>query len=260
MILASFCSEWRKLRRPTLFWSTIGGLAVAASLFVVLLFTQSQEHGGGGVPSLGALAEPNGLMVGVGRASILLGIVAFGISAAQVAQEYSQGTLRQLLVRQPRRVPLLLGKLLAVVSFLLVTLVVASAASFVVAVIAAHLRHVPVNAWFSSAGIGDLLRGLVNLALGVVGFAALGFAVGQLVRSAVFAVIIGFAWLLPIEGVITRIFPSSARLLPGASLSSLAEGGNSTDGYRLALVVGSSYLVVATIAALVDFSRRDITT
>jgi ABC-2 type transport system permease protein len=204
-------------------------------------------------------------MVGVGRASILLGIVAFGISAAQVAQEYSQGTLRQLLVRQPRRVPLLLGKLLAVVSFLLVTLVVASAASFVVAVIAAHLRHVPVNAWFSSAGIGDLLRGLVNLALGVVGFAALGFAalgfaVGQLVRSAVFAVIIGFAWLLPIEGVITRIFPSSARLLPGASLSSLAEGGNSTDGYRLALVVGFAYLVVATIAALVDFSRRDITT
>jgi hypothetical protein len=29
--------------------------------------------------------------------------VAFGIAASQVASEYSLGTLRQLLIRQPRR-------------------------------------------------------------------------------------------------------------------------------------------------------------
>jgi ABC-2 type transport system permease protein len=259
VIFASFRSEWRKLRRPTLFWSTIGGLAVAASLFVVLLFAQSQEDGGGGVPSLIALSKPNGLMVGVGRASILLGIVAFGVAAAQVAQEYSQGTLRQLLVRQPRRATLLFGKLLGVVFFLLVALVVAAAVAFVVAIVAAHARHVPVHAWFSSAGIGDLLRGLANLAIAVIGFSTLGFAVGQFVRSAVFAVIIGFAWLLPIEGVITRIVPSAARVLPGSVLGSLAEGGNGDVGYRLALIVGLAYLVAATLAALIDFSRRDVT-
>jgi ABC-type transport system involved in multi-copper enzyme maturation permease subunit len=259
VILASFRSEWRKLRRPTLFWSTIGGLAAAASMFVVLLFSQSQERGGGGVPSLVALAKPNGLMVGVGRASILLGIVAFGIAAAQVAQEYSQGTLRQLLVRQPRRSTLLFGKLLGVVSFLLIALVIASAAAFVVAVLAAHIRQVSVHAWFSGAGIGDLLRGLANLAIAVIGFSTLGFAVGQFVRSAVFAVIIGFAWLLPIEGIIIRIVPSAARVLPGSALDSLAEGGNGGVGYRLALIVGIVYLVVATLAALVDFSRRDVT-
>jgi ABC-2 type transport system permease protein len=259
VILAAFRSEWRKLRRPTLFWTTIGGLAAAASLFVILLFSQSQEHGGGGVPSLVALAQPNGLMVGVGRASILLGIVAFGLAAAQVAQEYSQGTLRQLLVRQPRRATLWFGKLLGVVSFLVVALVVASAAAFVVAVLAAQARHVSLHAWFSGAGIGDLLRGFVNLAIAVIGFSALGFAIGQFVRSAVFAVIIGFAWLLPIEGVITRIVPSAARVLPGSALGSLAEGGNGDVGYRLALVVGLAYLVVAIAAALVDFSRRDVT-
>jgi ABC-2 type transport system permease protein len=259
VIFAAFRSEWRKLRRPTLFWPTIGGLAIAASLFVVLLFAQSEEHGGGGVPSLIALSKPNGLMIGVGRASILLGIVAFGVAAAQVAQEYSQGTLRQLLVRQPRRATLLIGKLLGVVSFLLVALVVASAAAFVVAVVAAHARHVPVHAWFSSAGVGDLFRGLGNLAIAVVGFSTLGFAVGQFVRSAVFAVILGFAWLLPIEGIITRIVPSAARVLPGSALGSLAEGGNGTVGYRAALLVGLVYGVVAIVAALVDFVRRDVT-
>jgi ABC-2 type transport system permease protein len=259
MILASFRSEWRKLRRPTLFWSTIGGLGAAASMFVVLLFTQSQAHGGGGVPSLASLAQPNGLMIGVGRASILLGIVAFGIAAAQVAQEYSLGTFRQLLVRQPRRGTLLFGKLLGVISFLLVALVAASAVAFAVAIVAAHARHLSVHAWFSGPGIADLLRGLGNLALGVIGFSTLGFAIGQFVRSAVFAVIIGFAWLLPIEGVITRIVPSAARVLPGSALGSLAEGGNSDVDYRLALVVGLIYLVAATMAALVDFARRDVT-
>jgi ABC-2 type transport system permease protein len=259
VILASFRSEWRKLRRPTLLWSTIGGLAAAASLFVVLLFVQSRTHGGGGVPSLEALARPDGLMVGVGRASILLGVVAFGIAASQIAQEYSLGTLRQLLVRQPRRTMLLSGKYLAVVSFLLVALIIASGAAFAVAVFAAHARHVPVGAWFSGAGIGDLLRGLGNLAIAVIGFSTLGFALGQFVRSAVFAVIIGFAWLLPIEGVIVRIIPSAARVLPGSVLGSLAEGGNVGVGYRVAFAVGAVYVVVAALAALVDFSRRDVT-
>lgn len=34
-------------------------------------------------------------------------------------------------------------------------------------------------------------------------------ALGQFVRSAVFAVIIGFAWLVAIENIVTRIVPSA---------------------------------------------------
>jgi ABC-type transport system involved in multi-copper enzyme maturation permease subunit len=176
-----------------------------------------------------------------------------------VAQEYSQGTFRQLLVRQPRRVTLLFGKLLGVVSFLLLAVAIASAAGFVVALVAAHFRHLSVHAWFSGTGIGDLLRGFANLAFAVVGFSILGFAVGEFIRSAVFAVIIGFTWLVPIEGVIARIVPSAARVLPGSVLDSLAEGGNVSVGYRLSLCVGLAYLAAATLAALVDFARRDVT-
>ena len=117
MIWAAFTSEWTKLRRRTLLLSTFIGLAAAASLFVILLFSQAPATGdGGGLPSLQQLARPNGLIVGVTRATMLLGIVAFGIAAAQTASEYSLGTLRQLLVRQPRRVTLLAGKMLGVVT------------------------------------------------------------------------------------------------------------------------------------------------
>ncbi|HEX4081808.1 MAG TPA: ABC transporter permease, partial [Acidimicrobiales bacterium] len=163
MIWAAFRSEWIKLRRPSLLVSTIVGLAAAASLFVVLLFAQAPARGGS--PSLTTLARPDGLVQGVDRVAVLLGIVAFGIAAAQIAGEYSLGTLRQLLVRQPRRLVLLAGKLLGIVSFLVLALVVAAGAAMVVALVAAHARHVATAAWFTPTGIGDLLRELGDLTL-----------------------------------------------------------------------------------------------
>ncbi len=126
MIVAAFRSEWVKLKRRNLLVGTYVGLAVAASLFAVLLFAQAPATGGGDLPSLVQLAKPNGLIHGVNRAAVLLGIVAFGIAATQIASEYSLGTLRQLLVRQPRRPILLAGKFLAVLTFMLGAVVFAS--------------------------------------------------------------------------------------------------------------------------------------
>ena len=44
--------------------------------------------------SLTELAQPDGLAHGLNRAAILLGIVAFGMAAAQIAGEYGLGTRR----------------------------------------------------------------------------------------------------------------------------------------------------------------------
>ena len=131
MIWAAFTSEWTKLRRRTLLLSTFLGLAAAASLFVILMFSQASANGG--IVTLHQLARPNGLVIGVARASMLLGVVAFGIAASQVASEYSLGTLRQLLVRQPRRAVLLVGKMLGVITFLVLALCFAGVVAFVVA-------------------------------------------------------------------------------------------------------------------------------
>jgi ABC-2 type transport system permease protein len=259
MILSAFTSEWTKLRRATLLLSTIAGLSAAASIFVVLLFSQSNDAGGGGVPSLGQLAKPNGLVVGVDRAAILLGVVAFGIASAQIASEYSLGTLRQLLIRQPRRSVLLIGKLLGVVSFLLLVLLAASVVAFVAALIAAHARQVPTAAWFSATGITDLLRALGDIALAVIGFSILGIAIGEFVRSAVFAVIIGLAWLLPVEGAIARIAPSTAEWLPGQALGSIASGGAVGMPFATEVAVGAGYVAAALALTFWLFARRDVT-
>lgn len=257
MMWAAFTSEWTKLRRPTLFLSTFLGLAAAASLFVVLMFSQASPNGG--IVSLHQLAQPNGLVIGVARAAMLLGVVAFGIAASQVASEYSLGTLRQLLVRQPRRTVLLAGKMLGVITFLVLALCFAAVVALIVAVVAARTRGVSTSAWFTGTGLGDLFRELGDLVLATIGYSVLGMALGQFVRSAVFAVIVGFAWLIAVENIITRIVPSTQQWLPGASILAVASGGGEAVSYRHGLILGAVYLIVAIAAAMTVFRRSDVT-
>ncbi|HXL89981.1 MAG TPA: ABC transporter permease [Streptosporangiaceae bacterium] len=257
MMWGAFTSEWTKLRRPTLFFSTFLGLAFAASLFVILMFSQATATGG--LVTLHQLARPNGLVIGVARASMLLGVVAFGIAASQVASEYSLGTLRQLLVRQPRRAVLLAGKMLGTITFLVLALCFAAVVALIVAVVAAQSRHVPTSAWFTGTGLGDLFRELGDLALATIGYSILGMALGQFVRSAVFAVIVGFAWLVAVENIVTRIVPSTEQWLPGASITAVASGGVEGVGYAHGMILGAVYVVVAVAAAMTVFLRRDVT-
>jgi ABC-2 type transport system permease protein len=257
MMWAAFSSEWTKLRRPTLLLSTFLGLAFAASLFVVLMFSQATANGG--IVTLHQLAQPNGLVIGVARASMLLGVVAFGIAASQVASEYSLGTLRQLLVRQPRRAVLLAGKMLGTITFLVTALCFAAVVALIVAVAAAQSRNVPTSAWFTGTGLGDLFRELGDLTLATIGYSILGIALGQFVRSAVFAVIVGFAWLIAVENIITRIVPSTEQWLPGASITAVASGGVEGVGYAHGMLLGALYVIVATAAAMTVFVRSDVT-
>src|SRR5581483_5557659 len=128
-----------------------------------------------------------------------------------------------------------------------------------VAVAMAHVRHVPVGAWFSATGIGDLTRSLGELVLAVIGFATLGLAVGLFLRSSVFAVIVGFAYLVPVEQVIQRIIPATGRWLPGQLLVAVGQGGNTSTSMGRALLLSAVYLVIIGGACLFTFLRRDVT-
>jgi ABC-2 type transport system permease protein len=261
MIFNAFCSEWIKLRRRTMLFGVFGGLCAAASFFVILLFTQAAAVGPGSadLPSLQVLAQPNGLIHGVNRVVILLGIVAFGVAAFQIASEYSLGTLRQLLVRQPRRWALLGGKYLGVVSFVVAAVIAASVVAGAVAVVMAHARHVPVGAWFGLTGVKDLTGALGELVLSTAGFATLGLAVGLFLRSAVFAVIVGFAYLIAIENIVGRLLPATSKWLPGQLLLGVGQGGNATASFPRAVVLSGVYLVIVALVTTYAFTRRDVT-
>jgi len=261
VIVDAFRSEWVKLRRPNLLFGTYGALTVAAAMFTALVFTQARHgaEGDSGLPSIEELARPNGLIHGLTRAAVLLGIVAFGLAAAQIASEYSLGTLRQLLVRQPRRALLLVGKVVAVITFLAGAVVIAAVGAGLVAIVMAHLRHIPTAAWSSSTGLADMTRALGDMLLAVVGYVILGTAAGIALRSSVAAVVIGFAYLLPVENVITAIVNGSARWLPGQSLEAVAGGGMAGVHYSGALLLTAVYVGIAAVGGLYPFVKRDVT-
>jgi ABC-2 type transport system permease protein len=261
VIFNAFCSEWIKLRRRTMVLGVVGGLCAAASFFVILLFTQAAAVGPGSadLPSLEVLAQPNGLIHGVDGVVVLLGIVAFGVAAFQIASEYSLGTLRQILVRQPRRWALLTGKYLGVLSFVVAAVIAASVVAGAVAVVMAHVRHVPVGAWFGLTGVKDLTGALGELVLSTAGFATLGLAVGLFLRSAVFAVIVGFAYLIAIENIVGRLLPATSKWLPGQLLLGVGQGGNATTSFPRAIVLSGVYLVVVALVTTYAFTRRDVT-
>jgi len=253
-------SEWVKLRRRRfLYGSLIAIVGVVLLSTVVAIAGARRSPGAHGALTLVALGEPSGLARGLAGSDILLGAVALAIAAAQFGSEFAHGTLRNLLVREPRRTVLMAGKCLAVLSFLLVALAVASTVAIVAAFAAAHLRHVPTTGWTSGAGMSQLGVAIGDLAISVSGFAAVGMVLGVLLRSSVVAIATGLALLLPVETILVSAIPGTARWLPGQMLSAIAEGGTPSVPFAAALATVVAYLAVAIVATMTTFVRRDVT-
>jgi len=255
-------SEWVKLRRKGLLAGAYLGLAGAATLVTTLVFNRAGRRGprgGESVITLARLAQADGLVFAVRRAAPLLGVVTLSVAAAQVALEYSQGTLRSVLVREPRRLRLLAGKYVAVLTFTVGAVLVAAIASGATAFGMAHTRSISTSAWTSSTGLHDNAQALGDALLAIVGYTTLGVALGTVMRSPVAAVVIGLAYLLAFDNILAAIVTDAARWLPGQLLDALARGGNDTASFASAAWTLAAYLTVAGAVAALLFARRDVT-
>lgn len=264
-MIRSFLSEWVKLRRPGMILGGAGTIVGFAILTVVLSLTTAsatptdQEGPGGGV-TLAQLAASDGLAVILASAATFIGVVALSVFATSIASEYSQGTLRNLLVRQPRRVRLLAGKTLALASFTTLAVVVAGIAAVATALLVAPTQDVSTAAWFTSAGWTALAGGLGNLLVATLGWGLLGGLLGLVLRAPAAAVGVGLAWALPGELLVTAAWSDGARWLPGQLLDTLAQGGTTAVTYGSAGLVLALYGVLATVAGTTLFARRDVAT
>lgn len=266
----AFLASWTKLRRPALLWGTYGALAVLSSLITTLIFvnagrTAIAPRGGRGGPpgqgttTLASLAHSSGLLTGISSSVMLIGVVALCVAASQIAGEYSQGTLRTLLIRRPQRLQLLAGTWAALVTFMVGAVALAAVASGATALIAAQARGVDTSAWFTGDGVTGSLQTLGESALAIAGYTTLGAALGSILRAPVVAVAVAIGWLLPIEGILGSVIDGSTRWLPGSLLTAIASGGTATIALGAALVTTAAYLAVAMGTAGVLFKRRDVT-
>jgi ABC-type transport system involved in multi-copper enzyme maturation permease subunit len=192
-----------------------------------------------------------------------LGIIALCVFAAQTAQEYTYGTLRNLLVRQPGRLRILIGKFIAMKLFALVMIVLAAIVSIGASVILAPGAKVPTDLWFGADGRHAIFTTFINVIISVIGFGTIGMVLGLLLRSPISAISIGVLWLLIVENLLIAVKNSLQNWLPGAQLSAIATGGAPTRSatgieYSHALLVGGIYVGIAVTIASILFVRRDV--
>lgn len=269
-MLRSFKSEMRKLLRGPLVMGVAGSMAALTTLATFLVFATAEGGGTAEVPrgidgspefaarSAAALAASSGLVEGVNLATLFIGVIAVVVVAWKVAGEFDKGTIRNLLTRQPNRVRLLGGKLLALWVFVAAAAMAAVVVSIGSAILVGPIYAVDTSAWFTTSGAEAVASTTADLVIAVVGYAAIGALLGIVMRSAAPAIGIALAWLLPVESLLARFTDTAGDWLPGQVFSDLAAGGPEL-GYTRALTVTLGYAAVAIIASLALFKWRDVT-
>ena len=257
-----FRAEWRKLRRPTLFIGTMlasaGLTGLVTSLLFLLIASQQGNSDRGNMISREILQLPSGLTIGFSNAAGLLGIVALCVFAAQTAQEYTYGTLRNLLVRQPRRLQLLLGKYVSMASFAIVMVILAAIVSMSLAFGLSGKAKVATDAWITSDALQELAKTFGNVLLSVIAFGTIGMILGLLLRSPISAISLGVIWLLIVENILVAVKSSLGTWMPGILISTIAVGGTDDISYTHSITMVTIYLVVSTAIVVTLFKRRDV--
>lgn len=255
-------AEWRKLRRPTLFFGTIGAALFFTGLTTTFLYLMIDSQRGnsdrGRQVSREVLNLASGSVYGFASMGGLLGIIALCVFAAQTAQEYTYGTFRNLLVRQPGRIRILLGKLIAMKLFALILVAIAAIVSISLSYYLSDRAKVSTELWFTSAGYHAIAQTLLNVAISVIYFGIMGMILGLFLRSPISAISIGVLWMLIIENLLGAVKPVLLKWMPGNQFTTIAQGGSTTVSYSHALTLGSLYVLVGAIIATVLFTRRDV--
>ena len=255
-------AEWRKLRRPTLFLGTIGAALFFTGLTSTFLYLMIDSAGGnsdrGRQVSRGVLELSGGSVYAFASVGGLLGIIALCVFAAQTAQEYTYGTLRNLLVRQPGRVRLLFGKLIAMKFFALLMIAISAAVSIGISYFLSDRAKVSTNLWFTSDGFHEIGKTLLNVTISVIYFGIIGMVLGLLLRSPISAISIGVLWILIIENLLGAVKPVFLKWMPGNQLTTIAQGGSPDLSFTHALTLGTAYVFIGAIVATVLFTRRDV--
>jgi ABC-2 type transport system permease protein len=259
-MIRSFKAELVKLRRRRVAVVAIGGalaFAVIASTAVFLSATETEGADRGA--TIASLSEAGGATEAFALGVSFTGLVVLTLFIANFAGEFSQGTIRTLLMRQPRRLGLLAGKMAALLTFVAAVLALAELFTIGASAAIAPSQDIATDSWFGLDALAQAAGDYATSLVGVASWALLGMAIAVFVRSIPVALGIGIVWAGPFEHIIQDSWTSADRWFPGLLLESLAAGGTDDVAFGRALALVSVYVAVAASAAAVVFVRRDVT-
>jgi hypothetical protein len=257
-MVRAFRSELLKLRRPTIMLGSVGTMIALALLGVVITITRAGTGPHTDI-SIASLSQPDGFTAMMQRATELLGIVALGVVAIAVAQDYSTGMLRSMLMRQPRRLTLFAGKLAADLAWTVAGVAVALLVAFAVGMAIGPSRGIDTSQWIH-AGLSTTLSQFGAELLVCLGFGIFGAVLAIVLRNPATAVITGIAWSLPIEGLLSHVWSSLANWLPVHQLDVIAaRGQGTTPSLTTALLLTTGFVAVGIALSSTLFTRSDVT-
>jgi ABC-2 type transport system permease protein len=172
--------ELRKMFRRPRTWATIAVLnALPVLVAVLLVLTDLAPRPGEGPPFLSAVLR-NGALYPLAALAIVLPLflpIAVAVIAGDsVAGEAQAGTLRYLLARPAGRTRLLVAKLVAVLAFVLVTVLVVAAVGWLIGTTLFEAQPVAGTSVSGTSLTPDQIAGRTLLAIGYVAVSMLGVA------------------------------------------------------------------------------------
>lgn len=258
-MISSYKSEWIRFHKTARFGIMVMVGFVVLISFMLFLGSDDMGPGGGGhggpFGGVADLAASDGAIAALSTAADLIGVVAIALFALSVARDFEWGTIRNLLVGQPRRAILLSGKLLAVASFVVIGVVAAGVVAALLAVVLAPGQNISTDAWTVAGSLGTV----GTTAIATVLFGLVGAVLAMVMRSAAISITAGVAYLILIENLLGIIWDSAGEWLPAGIISAFAVGGTASVSFEKALVLSTGYAILGLGVMYFTFLRRDVT-
>ncbi|MGV3523251.1 MAG: hypothetical protein ACO1RX_03455 [Candidatus Sericytochromatia bacterium] len=255
-------AEWIRLGQPrvcSIMLGSVGSFAILSTLMTLTLVLRNGSVRGfeNVLLRAGDFTSSAGWSLLIERQVMILGLAAASLAAAQCASDYTYGTIRMVGIREPRRGLWLTGKLLALMSVIILSVLTASACTGLTAWLMQN-SQLQFSAWMSSVGWAFSLQAMFNLSLAAVGYGLMGAILGMVLRSSLMAISLAAGYAL-FEGVFAGLFAHVFKYFPGQTLSALAQGGTLNLSYSEALLWAGVYVSMSVCFGIRYFIRSDIT-
>ena len=250
----------RLVRRRTLVAAGAGAFvfSVVATLAVFSSAGTGPNQAGRGATTIAALEGSGGGTQAFATGAAFLGFFVFVTFIALLAGEFSGGTFRALVLRDPNRLRVIAGKVVGILLVGAGVVALAEAVTFAMSLAVAPGQDLATGDWFSLRGLAAAAGDYATVFGGVAGWAVFGTTLAVIFRSAPLALGVGFAWAGPFENIVVDSWQAGYRWFPGQVLGSLIQGGSDELGLARAVLTAFLYVAVAATAALYLVDRRDV--
>ncbi|CQR55539.1 ABC transporter permease [Paenibacillus riograndensis] len=238
-------NEWLKLSKKSTFFIAYGLMIVMPLVIGYVVHSVAGDMFSSGPQFAAEMLLPSGI------GQILSILVIIG-TAGIVAKEYSQGTIKFLLIRARSRTAILASKFVTVLMYALSLTLVAA-----VVVYASGML------WFGNGGgglgIGDILTSVLYNSVYMVMFATLAFMMGILTTSTGVSIGVSMFALMISNLVIFKDFYKYV-LFPNLNLAAYEGGGAPLPGMTLgfSILMLAVYFLLFLVTGFMVFRRRDV--